>query len=175
MTRREDPVWGSAEEAARGNDDSMHVTNVVPQMQAFNAPIWLGLENYALGNARDGGMRISVITGPLFCADDRTVEAVRIPRAFWKVIAFVHDVTGKLCATGYRMSQADQLPKEEFVYGAYPEIGDTVQVRLADIEREAGISFGVLARFDPKARESISRRPAPLRAFADIQFLGVEQ
>src|SRR5260221_4500728 len=41
MTRREDPGWGSEKTARRGNEDSMHVTNTVPQMQAFNAPIWL--------------------------------------------------------------------------------------------------------------------------------------
>ena len=52
MTRREDPVWGKPDEAALGNADSMHVTNVTPQMQSFNAPIWLGLEDYALQHAR---------------------------------------------------------------------------------------------------------------------------
>ncbi len=39
MTRREDPGWGDAAAAKRGNEDSMHVTNTTPQMQAFNAPI----------------------------------------------------------------------------------------------------------------------------------------
>ena len=53
MTRREDPGWGNAATAKRGNEDSMHVTNTTPQMQAFNAPIWFALEDYALGHARD--------------------------------------------------------------------------------------------------------------------------
>jgi endonuclease G len=52
MTRREDPVWGEPEEAALGNNDSMHVTNTVPQMQPFNGGIWLALESYALDHAR---------------------------------------------------------------------------------------------------------------------------
>ena len=52
MTRREDPAWGDATTARRGNVDSMHVTNVTPQMQAFNSPIWLALEDYALEHAR---------------------------------------------------------------------------------------------------------------------------
>ena len=64
MTRREDPIWGTPEEAALGNSDSMHVTNTVPQMQPFNAGIWLALESYALENARHDQMRISVFTGP---------------------------------------------------------------------------------------------------------------
>ena len=37
----------------------MHVTNTTPQMQAFNAPIWLALEDYALGHAKEDEMKIS--------------------------------------------------------------------------------------------------------------------
>ena len=32
----------------------MHVTNTTPQMQAFNSPIWLALEDYALQHAQGG-------------------------------------------------------------------------------------------------------------------------
>ena len=70
MTRREDPGWGDAKTAKRGNEDSMHVTNTTPQMQAFNAPIWLALEDYALQHAREDDMKISVFTGPYFATDD---------------------------------------------------------------------------------------------------------
>jgi hypothetical protein len=106
MTRREDPGWGDKKTAKRGNEDSMHVTNTTPQMQAFNAPIWLALEDYALGHAREDEMKISVFTGPYFEDHDPEMYGVQIPRAFWKVIAFIHDDTGKLCATGYEMNQA---------------------------------------------------------------------
>ena len=70
MTRREDPIWGEPDEASLGNADSMHVTNTVPQMQPFNAGIWLSLESYALDHARSDRMRISVMTGPFLLADD---------------------------------------------------------------------------------------------------------
>ena len=70
MTRREDPVWGAPDSASLGNSDSMHVTNTVPQMQPFNAGIWLALESYALDHAREDDMRISVFTGPFLLADD---------------------------------------------------------------------------------------------------------
>ena len=145
MTRREDPIWGTPEEAALGNVDSMHVTNTVPQMQPFNAGIWLALESYALEHARQDRMRISVFTGPFFAADDPVREGVRIPRSFWKVIAFIHDETRQLCATGYTMSQEDFLRDEEFVFGRHK----TAQTRVADIERRAGVSFGRLAARDP--------------------------
>lgn len=142
MTRREDPVWGTPAQALRGNSDSMHVTNATPQMQSFNAPIWLGLEDYALQNARKDKMSISVFTGPILRASDPAHYAVKIPRSFWKVIAFIHDDTGDLTATGYTASQDEQLP--EFVFGRY----DTWQRSLAWIEEKAGVSFGALTQLD---------------------------
>ena len=115
MTRREDPIWGPEADAALGNSDSMHVTNTVPQMQPFNAGIWLGLEDYALKHARSDKMRISVFTGPFLLRDDPVRHGVQIPRSFWKVIAFVHDETRQLSATGYTMAQDSFLSPEEFV------------------------------------------------------------
>ena len=82
MTRREDPVWGDVDTAELGNADSMCVTNTTPQMQAFNSPIWLALEDYALDHARSDAMRISVFTGPYFAEDDPTRYGVRIPLRF---------------------------------------------------------------------------------------------
>jgi endonuclease G len=166
MTRREDPVWGDDEEAARANADSMHVTNSVPQMQAFNAPVWLGLEDYALEHARRDRMRLCVITGPVLKADDPVLFGVQIPRAFWKVIAFVHDTTGKLCATGYSISQEDFLKPDEFVFGAY----ETHQRPLHWIEQEAGVSFGALKKAD-HFKENESAGAGVLRRFEEIQFV----
>lgn len=145
MTRREDPIWGDEHAAVTGNSDSMHVTNTVPQMQPFNGGIWLSLESYALEHAREDDMRISVFTGPFLFDDDPIRHGVKIPRSFWKVVAFIHDETGKLCATGYTMSQESFLRDEEFVFGQH----QTSQVRIEGIERLAGISFGALTALDP--------------------------
>jgi endonuclease G, mitochondrial len=166
MTRREDPIWGTPEEAALGNIDSMHVTNTVPQMQPFNAGIWLALESYALDNARSDRMRISVFTGPFLLADDPVRKGVQIPRSFWKVIAFIHDETRKICATGYTMSQEDFLRDEEFVFGKH----QTSQRRIADIERDAGLSFGQLSRLDPLERGERGLA-APLTDPSQIRFV----
>jgi endonuclease G len=166
MTRREDPIWGTREKAALGNIDSMHVTNTVPQMQPFNAGIWLALESYALENARSDRMRISVFTGPFLLADDPVRQGVQIPRSFWKVIAFIHDETRKLCATGYTMSQQDYLRDEEFVFGRHK----TAQTRIADIERRARLSFGRLAALDPLKRDERGLA-APLTDPSQIRFV----
>ena len=83
MTRREDPVWGSDADATLANSDSMHVTNTVPQIQIFNAGVWLSLEDYALQNARKDDMRICVFTGPFLASNDPIRFGVKIPISFW--------------------------------------------------------------------------------------------
>jgi endonuclease G len=178
MTRREDPGWGRPATAKRGNEDSMHVTNTTPQMQAFNSPIWLALEDYALQHAREDEMKISVFTGPYFGARDPVMYGVRIPLAFWKVIAFIHDETGKLCATGYEMNQKQTLePEEEFVYGEFtsPHLGTATQVPIRSIEAGCGFNFGALASIDPLAADEEGLGDdgprAPLWALEQIRFI----
>lgn len=178
MTRREDPGWGDAKTAKRGNEDSMHVTNTTPQMQAFNAPIWLALEDYALGHAKEDEMKISVFTGPYFARNDPVMYGVRIPRSFWKIIAFIHDDTGKLCATGYEMNQEQSLqPEEEFVFGAFtsPQLNVATQVPIRSIETRSGISFGKLASVDPLASDEEGVGDgglrAPLQSLEQIRFV----
>jgi endonuclease G len=155
----------------------MHVTNTTPQMQAFNAPIWLALEDYALQHAREDEMKISVFTGPYFADSDPEMYRVRIPIAFWKVIAFIHDRTGELCATGYEMNQEMTLqPEEEFVFGAFtsPQLGIATQVPIGSIEARSGISFGKLAAVDPLTGEEESLTgvaPVPLLALEQIRFV----
>ncbi len=164
MTRREDPNWGAA--AEQGNADSMHVTNTVPQMQSFNAGVWLTLENYALENAKRDDQKISVITGPFFSDNDPVKYGVKIPVGFWKVIAFIHDETGKLCATGYTISQEDYLQNEEFIFGEF----ETYQIPLKVIEKKAGISLGSLRELDPLKDESLESIAVPVKSVRQIKF-----
>ena len=167
MTRREDPAWGSPEEASLGNNDSMHATNVVPQMQTFNAGIWLELENYALEHARQDDMKIAVITGPVLRNDDLFRYGVQIPVTFWKVIAFIHDQTGEPCATGYTLSQEEFLRGEEIVFGQHK----TAQVPLSAIEAMAGLSFpSGLRRLDPLERVPEARTLSLLGSLSQIRF-----
>ena len=166
MTRREDPVWGPRDTASKANADSMHVTNAVPQMQPFNGGVWLELENYALQNARKDDVRISVFTGPFLTSEDPTRFGVQIPTEFWKVIAFIHDETRQLCATGYTMSQQDFLREEEFVFGKHK----TSQRSIASIEQRTGLSFGPLAALDPI--EDTEGLVSELTDVRQIRFIG---
>ena len=164
MSRREDPAWG--DNADLGNRDSMHVTNTVPQIQPFNGGVWLNLEDYALQNARKDTMQISVFTGPFLQQNDPIRFGVKIPITFWKVIAFIHDLTGELCATGYTMSQKSFIGEEEFVFGRH----ENNQRPIAEIERRAGISFGPLAARDP-INEMTESAAVPLTHPSQIRFL----
>jgi len=174
MTRREDPAWGdTAAVIQRGADDSMHVTNVTPQMQAFNAPIWLALEEYALQHARKDDQKISVFTGPYFTKNDPTMYGVHIPVKFWKVIAFIHDASRDLCATGYEMSQEDNLEPPEFVFGDFvsPQLNVSTQVPISMIEARAGLSFDGLAAVDPLSSEGVVAPMGPLLYPEQIRYL----
>ena len=95
----------------------------------------------------------------------RVSYGVKIPRSFWKVIAFLHDDTGKLTATGYWTSQDDQLPAEEFVFAEY----DTWQRPLTWIENKAGVSFGQLTQHDPLGKGEEGPE-GPLGGFDHIRF-----
>ena len=110
-------------------------------------------------------MRIAVFTGPFLLPDDAVRFGVQVPSSFWKVIAFIHDETGELSATGYVMSQAALMGDQEFVFGPH----ETSQVPITSIEQQAGLEFTALAGRDPfvAAEES---RAVPLTDFRQIRF-----
>jgi endonuclease G len=168
LVRREDPNWGSLEEAGAANDQTFHFTNCSPQMGAFNQRTWLGLENYVLKNARAWKERISVFTGPVLREDDLIYRGVLIPRAYWKVIAFLSDA-GKPSATAYIVSQGRELQDLEAAFGAYK----TYQRSVRYIEKLTGLSFGDLASFDGFSNEEEITRTeiaSELRAPGDIRL-----
>ena len=96
MARREDPGGGDLQTAKRGNEDSMHVTNATPHMQAFNAPIWLALEDSGLENAREDEMKIFAFMRPHFfqkrSRDIRPAGSLY----FLRSNAFIYHKTAKL-------------------------------------------------------------------------------
>lgn len=149
MTRREDPVWGTGEEAKQANSDTFHYTNAAPQHKDFNQKTWLQLEDYVLDNADVANLKVSVFTGPIFKEDDLVYRGLKLPREFWKIVVIVNAATGKLSATAYILSQASLLPGVEFVYGQFK----TYQVPIKYVESKTGLKFGKLPTYDPKGKE----------------------
>lgn len=141
MVRREDPVWGEPDEAARANEDTFHYTNAAPQMPGLNQREWLELEDYVLDNADALDLKVCVFTGPVFAAGDPVIQDVQVPLRFWKVAALVTADTGELNCAAYLLTQEDMLA-EAFHYGRFK----TYQVPLADVEALTGIGFGKALR-----------------------------
>ena len=167
LVRREDPNWGSDDKAEIANEDTFHFTNCSPQMAAFNQRTWLGLETYVLQEARVEKDRITVFTGPVFGQRDPEYRGVKIPLAYWKVIAFINE-DGRPSATAYMIDQKQELKTLEATFGVYK----TYQRSVRQIEELTGLDFGELSGFDGFSNEeratsvrieSVLRTPADMR------------
>ncbi|WP_421683227.1 DNA/RNA non-specific endonuclease [Stutzerimonas urumqiensis] len=146
LVRRQDPNWGAKAEQA--NADTFHFTNCSPQMAGFNQKNWLDLENYLLDNTRRWRARATVFSGPVFAEDDLVYRGVRIPRAFWKVVAFLGE-DGKPSATAYMIDQSGELGRLTALFGRFR----TYQRSVLHIERLTGIDFGDLSNYDGFSNE----------------------
>ncbi len=165
LVRRQDPNWGP--QAEQANTDTFHFTNCAPQMAGFNQKNWLDLENYLLDNTRRWQARATVFSGPVFSEDDRLYRGVPIPRAFWKVVAFLGD-DGRPSATAYMIDQSGELDRLTALFGRFR----TYQRSILQIERLTGIDFGALADYDGfsnEERATGTRIEAEIRQLADIR------
>ncbi len=162
MVRREDPIWGLLPQAEEANLDSFCFTNAAPQHEGLNQQDWRRLEDYVLSAARARGLRVSVFTGPVFRDDDPLYRRiVRIPMAFWKIVAVVDDATGKLSVTAYVLTQGDLIRTmtQEVVYGGFM----TYQVPVASIAGMTGLVVDHLAAHDPLPHLAVQEGTGDLR------------
>jgi endonuclease G len=88
-------------------------------------------------------MLVSVFTGPYFTEDDPTYRDALIPRAFWKIVAFL-TADGRPSATAYKVSQARELQDLEFVFAGYK----TFQISIQQVADATGVDFSDLIPFD---------------------------
>jgi endonuclease G, mitochondrial len=146
LVRRQDPNWG--EEAETANEDTFHFTNCSPQMAGFNQKTWLSLEDHILQNTQRWQERVTVFSGPVFRDDDRSYRGLRIPTAYWKVVAFLSD-DGKPSATAYMIDQVRELGDLEASFGRFK----TYQRSVARIQELTDIDFGELSQFDGFSNE----------------------
>jgi endonuclease G len=165
LVRREDPNWGPDAEVA--NEDTFHFTNCAPQMAGFNQRTWLSLEDHILRNTRRWRERVTVFSGPMFRDDDRLYRGIRIPTAFWKVVAFLSD-DGRPSATAYVIDQVRELGALEAAFGAF----QAYQRSIRYVEASTDLDFGGLAAFDGFSNEEQAtgtRIEAVLREVTDIR------
>lgn len=145
LVRRLDPVWGS--DPDRADEDTFHFTNCSPQHERFNQgqALWQGLENYILGNAEAHRHRITVFTGPVLDDDDPIYKGVRLPLAYWKIVAF-EQADGRTATAGYVLEQA-KLVEDLLRVRALFEPG-TFRVTIAHLVERTGLDFGYLEQFE---------------------------
>ena len=154
LTRREDTAWGtSVASALKANNDTFHFTNCSLQASMFNRSKdrWQGLEQFLLEqHAKKDKRRMTVITGPLFAANDPVYRneqmdySVRCPLQFWKVCVLVRE-DGSAAATGFLLGQNEIADLSGFTEGF--DVG-VAQIRIVDLEKKTGLSFGNLAQHD---------------------------
>jgi endonuclease G len=76
--------------------------------------LWGLLENLVLEEADVQDIRVSVLGGPIFADGDPEYRGARIPREFWKLIAY-RASDGKLTASAFVLSQKDLIADLEAI------------------------------------------------------------
>ncbi|MFF0086808.1 DNA/RNA non-specific endonuclease [Streptomyces canus] len=168
IARRADLLWGSLPEAQKANTDSFFYTNITPQMDDFNQSskngLWGELEDAVFADVDVDDLKVSVFGGPVFQDDDRVYRGVKVPREFWKVIAFVErgELKAKAFLLTQNLDQLEALDLNEF---------RVFQVTLDEIEARAHVRFPTaLHKGDHLlVPESVAER-MPLKDLADIHW-----
>ena len=169
LVRRTDAGWGrSAEEAARANADTFHLTNCTPQHEIYNRAalarkedllLWGNIEAHVAKQAVIGGQRLSVFNGPVFRSTDRSHRGLRIPKEFWKIVVY-RNSRGPLTALAFILSQEGliaNLPLEAFAVGPYRPF----QIKIRVIEARTNLDFGILRPADPLENEGFESKFLP--------------
>lgn len=163
IARRADLVWGTIEEARQANADSSFFPNIAPQHERYNQSgrkgLWGSLENLILEQVDVEDVRMSVLGGPLFADDDPSYRGARIPREYWKLVAYVAD--GALRTAAFVLSQSNLLTDLEAIdldpFKLY-------QVRVTDLEQRTGLTFADELRADVLAQPESAFVPREVEA-----------
>ncbi|WFB05905.1 DNA/RNA non-specific endonuclease [Streptomyces sp. LX-29] len=168
IARRADLLWGSPAEAKVANTDSFFFTNITPQMEDFNQSnkggLWGKLEDAIFEDVEVDDLKVSAFGGPVFQDDDRLFRGVRIPREFWKVIAFSEQgvLKAKAFLLTQNLNQLEALELDEFL---------VFQVNLGEVEARGRLRFPtVLHQADTLVVPEALEDREPLRSLADIQW-----
>lgn len=189
IAKREDLLWGGTTVAKRANDDSFCYTNATPQHEKFNrlAPaLWKSLEDELFRQVDVADLKVALLGGPIFRSDDRLFKpanapqgfkGVRIPREYFKVVAYRDAADGRVKVLAFRLSQANLIGGKLEVAAAESldlEKFEMYQVKVADLEKLTGLDMPAFRKLDviatPQAvTEGVApRRVQPIRSFEDI-------
>jgi endonuclease G, mitochondrial len=145
IARRADLGWGSVEEAKLAEGDSFFYTNISPHHERYNqsrrAGLWGRLEDAIYEDVDVEDLRVSVAGGPILLDDDLEYRGIKIPRDFWKVIAFKDNEDGKFKVKAYILSQSNLLDDLEALeldpFRLY-------EVSLNELENRTSLNFSAV-------------------------------
>lgn len=149
IARRADLVWGAMVEAQKANVDSFFYTNIAPQHESFNrssmSGIWGKLENAVFSDVDVENLRVSVMGGPIFDENDPVYRGAKIPRDYWKLLAFKDTADDTFKVAAYVLTQRDLITDLEAL-----ELDPFLvfQVTLEKLEEETKLDFRNLKDFD---------------------------
>jgi endonuclease G len=168
LARRADLLWGPLSEAKSANADSFFFTNITPQMDDFNQSskdgVWGRLEDAVFADADVQDLRVSAFGGPVFQEDDRIYRETRLPREYWKILAYM--AHGQFKSHAFLLTQnlspLEAIDLDEFrVFQiATAELEQRTQLRFADELGAANTFAANLAAGDR----------VPLNNLGDIQW-----
>jgi endonuclease G len=98
-------------------------------------------------------LRVSVIAGPIFKDNDPKHRNVKIPRDFWKLIAFRDTADNQFKVAAYVLTQSELIPTEALELDPFK----LYQVSLTRLANETNLGFDDLLTFDTmvETRESL--------------------
>ncbi|MFN6994137.1 MAG: DNA/RNA non-specific endonuclease [Aquincola tertiaricarbonis] len=185
IARRADLCWGPMEEARQANRDSFFYTNIVPQHEAFNQSgntaddpeggLWGRLENTLFDSENPRALKLTLMAGPVFGAQDRRFEQngeqCLLPDEFWKVVAYVDEASGALRAYAFLLTQKHLLGPLAEGLDLAPWVW--ARIGLADLGERTGLRFPkvLLEHEQPFAAvESVLDGPRLRLIHSDDQF-----
>jgi endonuclease G len=149
LTTRTTVAWGTKKLATLASNDSCSFANSCLQHKEFNQDEWTVPEEAVRHWKKDLNGKLCIITGPYFSEIDRwytpkgkgrgKAVSIRIPSAFWKVVAYIDKDTGKLANQAYIMFQDDYFMSNERI-GKSLDLKN-YQVTITELERLTGLAF----------------------------------
>lgn len=155
MAARDHVLWGrGAREREEADRHSFTLTNVCPQLSAFNGQggEWGKIERCIDQALHDGGQACSVFMGPVFRADDRDYDdlrgegsdaewgtGIRIPTRFWMVVAWQGEES--LLYRAFFLDQSEELRQAgplEFDFAVPTGVRETT---LKQVEQATDLAF----------------------------------
>ena len=130
---------------------------MTPQHESFNQSgkhgLWGELENAILEDVDVENLRVSVIGGPIFKDNDPVHRGIRIPKDFWKLIAFRDSTDNQFKVAAYILTQSNLIPTEALELDPFK----LYQVSLTKLAEETGLNFDPISQFDTQesTRESL--------------------